>query len=205
MSNSLGCEALDRRYAMLMDLFNFFFGFFGLMLGLAAAEVAGGLANAVQARTTVKIGWLTILLGLFVLVDLSSFWRWAWANKDYVSTRGLMIEASLLVTLPYYLAASLVFPRPGEKPASLNQHYWANKRFVVAGVLMANLAILAFAIAHHQLPLASAPLAWLGLVTFYVPLVALLFTRGLIADLVLLVVLIGHFVITSAVRISAGG
>jgi hypothetical protein len=202
---SRNCEAATARYAAAMDLFNFFFGFFGLMLGLAAAEVAGGFANAVQARKTVQIGALTILLGLFVLIDLSSFWRWAWANKDYVSTRGLMIEASLLVTLPYYLAASLVFPRPGEKRRNLTAHYWANKRFVVAGVLIANLAIIAFAIAHGQLPPASAPLAWLGLISFYLPLVALLFTRLHGADLVLLTVLIAHFVITSAVRISGGG
>lgn len=188
-----------------MDLFSFFFGFFGLLLGLAAAEVAGGFANAIQARRKVAIGALTILLGLFVLIDLSSFWRWAWSNQQYVSARGLMIEASLLVTLPYYLAASLVFPRPVETPTSLDEHYWANKRFVVAGVLLANLIIIAFAVVHRELPPPSAPLAWLGLVTFYVPLAALLFTRGKRVDLALLAILIAHFVITNAVRISGEG
>jgi hypothetical protein len=188
-----------------MDLFNFYFTFFGLLLGLAAAEVAAGLATAVQARRRVPIGALTLLLGLFVLVDLSSFWRWAWANREFFSLRGLMVEASLLITLPYYLAASLVFPRPGEERASLDEHYWANKRFVVGGVLIANLVVIAFAIAHHQLPPTSAPLAWLGLVTFYVPLAALLFTRRKIVDLVLLAIMIGHFLITSAYRLSAGG
>jgi hypothetical protein len=188
-----------------MDLFNFYFSFFGLLLGLAAAEVAGGFANAVQRRKAVPIGALTLLLALFVLVDLSSFWRWAWANRQFVSLQGLMIEASLLVTLPYYLAASLVFPRPGEERASLDEHYWANKRFVAAGVILANLVVFAFNTIHYGLPPASEPLAWLGLVTFYLPLVALLFTRGKIIDLVLLAIMIAHFVITNAYRISAGG
>jgi hypothetical protein len=188
-----------------MDLFNFYFSFFGLLLGLAAAEVAGGFANAVQARRKVPIGALTILLGLFVLIDLSSFWRWAWSNRDFVSLKGLMIEASLLVTLPYYLAASLVFPRPGEIRASLDEHYWANKRFVVAGVLIANLMVFAFNTEHYGLPPASEPLAWLGLVTFYLPLIALLFTRRRLIDLVLLAIMIAHFVITNAYRISGEG
>ena len=188
-----------------MDLFNFYFSFFGLLLGLAAAEVAGGFANAVQSRARVPIGSLTILLAIFVLVDLSSFWRWAWANREFVSMRGLMIEGSLLVTLPYYLAASLVFPRPSEVRTTLDEHYWANKRFVVAGVLLANLMVVAFAVSHHQLPAFSAALAWLGMVTFYVPLTALLLTRGKRTDLALMSILIAHFIITNVYRISGEG
>jgi hypothetical protein len=188
-----------------MDLFNFYFSFFGLLLGLAAAEVAGGLATAVQSRRQVPIGALTLLLGLFVLVDLSSFWRWAWANREFVSLRGLMIEASLLVTLPYYLAASLVFPRPGEARANLDEHYWANKRFVVAGVLLANAMVLAFNAAHYGFPPTSDPLAWLGLLTFYIPLAALLFTRHKVIDVVLLAIMVAHFIITNAYRLSSGG
>lgn len=185
-----------------MDLFNFYFSFFGLLLGLAAAEVAGGFANAVQARRKVAMGVLTLILALFVLIDLSSFWRWAWSNRAFVSLQGLMIEASLLVTLPYYLAASLVFPRPGERPRDLDEHYWANKRFVVAGVLLANLMIFGFNTGHYGLPPSSEPLAWLGLVTFYVPLAGLLFTRSKRVDFSLLAILIAHFVVTNAYRIS---
>src|SRR5689334_18788871 len=159
-----------------MDLFNFYFSFFGLLLGLAATEVAGGFANAIQSRRQIPIGALTLLLALFVLIDLSSFWRWAWTNREYVSLRGLLIEASLLVTLPYYLSASLVFPRSNEQATSLDQHYWANKRFVVAGVLCANAIIFTFNTMHGGLPPFSEPLAWLSLATFYLPLVALLFT-----------------------------
>lgn len=185
-----------------MDLFNFYFSFFGLLLGLAAAEVAGGFANAVQGRKTVPLGALTLLLAVFVLVDLSSFWRWAWANQGFVSLKGLMIEASLLVSLPYYLAASLVFPRTGETRSHLDEHYWANKRFVVAGILVANAMVLAFNTAHYGLPRSSEPLAWLGLATFYIPLVMLLFTRAKRFDVVLLAILIAHFVVTNAYRIS---
>ena len=188
-----------------MDLFNFYFSFFGLLLGLAAAEVAGGFATAIQARRQIPIGALTLLLALFVLVDLASFWRWAWANREFVSLRGLLIEASLLVTLPYYLAASLVFPRVNERVASLDEHYWANKRFVVAGVLCANTIIFAFNTMHYGLPSRAEPLAWLSLLTFYWPLAGLLFTHRRRVDIALLAILIGHFVITNAYRISLEG
>ena len=185
-----------------MDLFNFYFSFFGLLLGLAAAEVAGGFANAIQARKKVPVGALTLLLAIFVLIDLSSFWRWAWANQSFISLKGLMIEASLLVTLPYYLAASLVFPRSGETPRHLDEHYWANKRFVVAGIMLANLMILAFNTSHYSLPRVNEPLEWLGLVTFYVPLGVLLLTRAKRVDVVMLSILVVHFVVTNAYRMS---
>jgi hypothetical protein len=188
-----------------MDLLTFYFSLLALLIALAAAEVARGFANAVQARRRIPIGALTLILGLFVLLDLSSFWRWAWANRMFVGPKGLSIEATLLAALLYYFAARLVFPRPGEKRATRDAHYWIDKRFVAAALILANLVMLAFDTAHYGLPSASAPLAWLGLVTFYLPLVALLFTRGTIIDLVLLGIMIAHFIITNAYRISAGG
>ena len=188
-----------------MNLLSFYFSSVGLLIALAAAELAGGFANAVQARRRIPIGALTLILALFVLLDLSSVWRWAWANRMFVGLKGLTIEATLLVALLYYFAARVVFPSAGEKRAAPDAHYWIEKRFAAAALILANLVMLAFDTAHYGLPPTSAPLAWLGLVTFYLPLLALMFTRGTIIDLVLLGIMIAHFVITNAYRISGGG
>lgn len=188
-----------------MDLVEFYFGLLGLLLALAAAQLASGFANAVQARRSRPVDVLTLVFALFVLLDLSIVWRWAWANRTFVSLTGLTIEATLLVALLYYFAARLVFPRPHEKRARSDAHYWANKRFVAGALILANFVMFAFDTVHYGFPPASAPLAWLGLVTFYLPLVALLFTRGKIIDLVLLAIAIAHFLISTAYRISAGG
>ena len=42
-----------------MSNFEFVFSLFGLLLGLALAEVLGGFGTAIQHRRKVKIGWLT--------------------------------------------------------------------------------------------------------------------------------------------------
>lgn len=188
-----------------MDLLTFYFSSLGLLIAVAGVELSGGFATAVEARRKRPVDVLTLTFALFVLLDLSIVWRWAWANRMFVGLKGLTIEATLLVALLYCFAARLVFPRPEEKRASPDAHYWANKRFVAGALILANLLMLGFDTVHYGLPPASAPLAWLGLVTFYLPLVALLFTRGKIIDLVLLAIAIAHFIISTAYRIAAGG
>lgn len=62
-----------------MAPFDFIFALFGLLLGLSLAEVLSGFARAIQARLepgrALRLGWLTPLLGAFVLLDLLSFWN----------------------------------------------------------------------------------------------------------------------------------
>ena len=57
-----------------MSAFEFVFSLFSLILGLALATGLGGLAKALKVRHKIRIGWLTTLLGLFVSLDLVTFW-----------------------------------------------------------------------------------------------------------------------------------
>ncbi len=59
-----------------MSGFDLVFAAFGLLLGLAISEVLGGFSRALKLKRgakPVRIGWLTPLLGLFVLLDLTSW------------------------------------------------------------------------------------------------------------------------------------
>ncbi|MEO1221421.1 MAG: hypothetical protein AAFY42_08730, partial [Pseudomonadota bacterium] len=66
-----------------MEGFNFLLEAFILLMGLAMAEVLGGFARVLKLRArkragiedpdAVRIGWLTPLLGIFVIVDQSTF------------------------------------------------------------------------------------------------------------------------------------
>ncbi len=58
-----------------MSAFEFFFSFYGLLLGLSVAELVGGFARVLHERQRVRFGWLTPLLALFVAVDLVTFWN----------------------------------------------------------------------------------------------------------------------------------
>ena len=66
-----------------MSPFEFYFSFYGLLLGLSVAQVAGGIGHAVVIRRDSRLGWLTPLLSLFVLLDVASFWVWAWGSRRY--------------------------------------------------------------------------------------------------------------------------
>ena len=57
-----------------MSNFEFVFSLYSLLFGLALAQVFAGFGNTLQERYKIRIGWLTPLLGLFVILDLTSFW-----------------------------------------------------------------------------------------------------------------------------------
>ena len=57
-----------------MDAFNFAFSLFAIILGLSLVEVLTGFSRALRHRRVVHLGWLTPLLALFVMLDLTSFW-----------------------------------------------------------------------------------------------------------------------------------
>src|SRR5437868_5287574 len=58
-----------------MDSFDLLFSLFSLLIGLAMAEILGDLGRVIDHRKTLRIGWLTPMLALFVLLDLASFWQ----------------------------------------------------------------------------------------------------------------------------------
>ena len=82
-----------------MTAFEFFFSFYGLLLGLSLAVIATGAATAIQHRRKLRIGWLTPLLAVFVALDVASFWDFAWTMyRDVPFSYGLLV-ASLVVAV----------------------------------------------------------------------------------------------------------
>lgn len=121
-----------------MSAFEFFFSFYGLLLGLSLAVIATGLATTIQHRHNVRIGWLTPTLALFVALDVASFWDFAWTVfRDVPFSYGLLV-VGLAIALTYFVAASLVFPHAVTDGSSLDEHFWANKRTVLVLTTVAN-------------------------------------------------------------------
>lgn len=121
-----------------MSAFEFFFSFYGLLLGLSVAVIATGLATAIQHRRKIRIGWLTPLLALFVGLDIASFWDSAWVNFRHLPFSYGMLIAGLAIALVYFIAASLVFPHDLDDGQSLDDHFWANKKVVLLLTIAAN-------------------------------------------------------------------
>ena len=113
-----------------MDKFSFFFGFYGLILGLAVTELLNGLGALVRAGELRRLGWQTGLLALFVLLVMCATWIDAWDSLRSTTLDFAGLWAPLLIAILYYLAAGVTFPKnPAEWP-SLDDYFMKRKRSV---------------------------------------------------------------------------
>jgi hypothetical protein len=172
--------------------FDFYFSFYGLLLSLSAGTVIIRFADLIGERHGRQIGLLAPLLGLFVLLDITSFWVWAWRARTAFQVSYAYMYFGLAIAVAYFFSASQVFPKESGDWKSLDEHYWKRKRYVLPGIIVANLAVIGHGMAvrgqtlHRQF--------WLEQPFYWVPLVALLFTRRKAIDLVLLAVLCAFYV-----------
>ena len=125
-----------------MSAFEFFFSFYGLLLGLSVAELVGGFARLLHERHRVRFGWLTPLLALFVALDLATFWNQAWRFFRGAPFNPALLLIGLVIAATFYVAASITFPRVTaegvEARIDLDDHFWAHRRVVFGCVLAAN-------------------------------------------------------------------
>ena len=126
-----------------MSAFEFFFSFYGLVLGLSVAVIATGAARAFKHRKTVRVGWKTPLLAVFAAFDIATFWDAAWTNLGQAPYSYGMLIAGLAVAIVYFIAANLIFPEPEDDATSLDQHFVANKRAVLLLLTLANVLMVA--------------------------------------------------------------
>ncbi len=175
-----------------MSAFEFYFTFYGLLLGFSVAEVTGGFALVLSSRARLKVGWLTPLLSLVILIDIMNFWLFAWASRDSVVIGWGLMMGGLFVAVTYYLAASLVYPRNLDESDDLDRHYWQQKRLVIGGIALANLVVLAFTLTNSEAQMGRPSfVAWQ--LAYWVPLLGLPFSRRASIDLSLLCILTAQY------------
>ena len=130
-----------------MSAFEFFFSFYGLLLGLSVAELVGGFSRVLHERHRVRFGWLTPLLAVFVALDLATFWNQAWRFFRGAPFNPALLLIGLAIAATFYVAASVTFPRVTaegvETRIDLDDHFWAHRRVVFGCVLAANAMVWA--------------------------------------------------------------
>lgn len=181
-----------------MSEFEFVFALFGLLLGFSLVEVLGGLARtigmALRARApggpTFRAGWLTPLFGIFVMLDILSFWSSAWLVRDQLQVTGPVLLGGLAFAGAYYLAAHLVFPDDLEAAADLDDHYFRVKRLVFAGLLLLTLIQIGWFVTLPEIGPRVASLRVLGSAALFVAMmIAAMLVRGRKANAILLALL----------------
>ena len=123
-----------------MDKFSFFFGFYGLILGLAVTELLGGFAGLVRAHAVRKIEAQTALLALLTFVLICATWVDAFNMSNGITLNFDDLWAPVLLATFYYLASAVVFPRDESQYAHLHAYFAARRTFVI-GMLLAAEAV----------------------------------------------------------------
>jgi hypothetical protein len=124
-----------------MSKFEFFFAFYGLLLGLGVAELLQGVGSVVRARRIQSVGLQTGLMALGLLVVMMLTWLDAWTSLNRVELNMGSLAGPVAVAVCYYLAAVIVFPKAIEEWESLDTYYAERKRYAVGLMIVAELVI----------------------------------------------------------------
>ena len=140
-----------------MTAFEFVFPLFGLLVGLSYAEMLSGLARALKNKGHVHVGWMTPLLGLVILINLTVIWLGAWEMRDVAAPSSAGLLFILAVGGTYFLAASMVFPSSGADVRDLDEHFMANRKIALLAIAACNvLYLVRMAVAFSG----AIPLIW---------------------------------------------
>jgi hypothetical protein len=191
------------RRGWLLGAFEFFFSFYGLLLGFSAAELVGGFARLIHQRRNVRFGALTPLLAVFVAIDIATFWNQAWVIFRNAPFNMALLVLGLFVAATFYVAATLVFPRELKTGDTMDDHFWAHRRLVMLCVLAANWTMggLFFAVTalSGELPNANLPpVFWIGFILFSVFSLIAAFAKGKWIVLGALSILVAYHLYTTA-------
>ena len=120
-----------------MSDFEFVFVLYSLLLGLSLVELLSGLGKVIELRfaksegSGLRVGYLTPALAAFVMLDLLSFWMFAWSVRTILEVSAASLLAVMLFASSYYLAARLVFPGDPSRLTDLDEHYFRVRRLVM--------------------------------------------------------------------------
>ena len=183
-----------------MDQFEFFFTFYGLILGLAAAELLSSIAAFARARPLRDMEAQTGLLALLTFLLVCATWIDAWRVRDTFSIDIAGMVLPILIAGSYYLAASTVFPREAADFDDLPGYYARRRRFAVTMLIVAEICVtITYVPAFIRTFTTQPAVFWLYHVPYNIAikgsLVALLLVAGRRANVGLLVALILLFTI----------
>lgn len=133
-----------------MSHFEFIFSLLSLLLGFVLVEVLRGFVRAIKAGRThgaedtpIRVGVLTRLLAVFVMMDVASYWALAWDLRDSLPIGPDTVFAGLLISGTYYFSASMIFPDDLKEWPNLDEWFWTNRRRILACIIALNCVTVA--------------------------------------------------------------
>jgi hypothetical protein len=119
-----------------MSGFESLFSFYGLLLGLAVANITSSFADTWRRRGKWTIGIAPPLLGLLILLTVGQQWISFWNARDALTMGPWPILTAMGMALPYIFISHAMFPVDLKEGGSLEDHYLRQCPLLIGGLLM---------------------------------------------------------------------
>jgi hypothetical protein len=131
-----------------MGPFDYLFSFYGLLLGIAVANVAIGFADMWRDCEKIAVGTCPPLVASSVLLGGMNVWLQMWLARPYVTVNGLQMLTAAAISLPYVFVSRAIFPGDEDEPErSLEDHYIRHRKIIL--IMLAIPTI--FSVSSHTL------------------------------------------------------
>lgn len=131
-----------------MGSFDYLFSFYGLLLGIAVANVAIGFADMWRDCEHIEVGTCPPLVASSVLLGGMNVWLQMWLARPYVTVNGIQMLVAAAISLPYVFVSRAIFPaHEDEAERNLENHYLRHRVLIL--ILLVTPTI--FSVSSHVL------------------------------------------------------
>jgi hypothetical protein len=114
-----------------MGSFDYLFSFYGLLLGIAVANVAIGFADMWRDCEHIEVGTCPPLVASSVLLGGMNVWLQMWLARPFVTVNGVQMLVAAAISLPYVFVSRAIFPLHEEAERSLETHYLKHRTLIL--------------------------------------------------------------------------
>ena len=115
-----------------MGGFDYLFSFYGLLLGIAVANVAIGFADMWRDCEKIAVGTCPPLVASSVLLGGMNVWMQMWLTRSDATVSGIQMLAAAAIALPYVFVSRAIFPGAEEdEERSLEEHYLRHRTLIL--------------------------------------------------------------------------
>ena len=115
-----------------MNSFDYLFSFYGLLLGIAVANVAIGFADMWRDCGKIGVGYCPPLLGVIVMLGGMNVWLTMWHVRQDAGVSAWQMLAATGVAMPYVFVSRAMFPgAEKDTERSLEEHYLRHRVLIL--------------------------------------------------------------------------
>ena len=146
-----------------MNAFDYLFSFYGLLLGIAVANVAIGFADMWRDCERIRVGTCPPLVASSVLLGGMNVWLQMWHARTFVTVDGIQMLIAAAVSLPYVFVSRAIFPgREDQQERSLEEHYLRHRELILALLAMPMIVSVLSHVLLDGVSYSATEMLWVG-------------------------------------------